>query len=48
MLYIFMYIYMYTKASTTLEKAWKRTSKKRRDGEIGEHKLNEMGTLSMK
>ena len=33
-----------------LIKAWVRTSKKkkRRDGEIGEHKLNEMGALNMK
>ena len=34
-----------------LIKAWERTSKKkkrRRDGEIGEHKLNEMGALNMK
>ena len=33
-----------------LIKAWVRTSKKkkRRDGEIREHKLNEMGALNMK
>ena len=32
-----------------LIKAWGRTVKKKeRDGEIGEHKLNEMGALNMK
>ena len=31
-----------------LIKAWVRTSKKKRDGGIGEHKLNEMGALNMK
>ena len=33
-----------------LIKPWERTSKikKGRDGEIGEHKLNEMGALNMK
>ena len=52
---ICIYIYMcvcvcvYTKASTTLEKAWERIyKKKRRDGEIGEHKLNKIGALNMK
>ena len=41
---------MYTKAFLLwLIKAWERTSKKkRRDGEIGKHKLNEMGALNMK
>ena len=40
---------MYTKAFLLhLIKAWERTSKKRRDREIGEHKLNEMRVLSMK
>ena len=39
---------MYTKAFLLhLIKAWERTSKKR-DGDIGEHKLDEMGTLNMK
>ena len=46
MLYI-LFIYMYTKAFILhLIKAWERTSKK--DGEIGKHKLNEMGALSVK
>ena len=44
-----LFIYMYTKAFILhLIKAWERTSiKKRIDGEIGKHKLNEMGTLNM-
>ena len=38
---------MYTKAFLLhLIKAWERTLKK--DGEIGEHKLNEMGVLNTK
>ena len=40
---------MYTKAFLLhLIKAWERTSKKKRDGEIGEHKLNEKEALNMK
>ena len=40
---------MYTKAFLLhLIKAWERTVKKKKDGEIGEHKLNEMGALNMK
>ena len=39
---------MYIKAFVQhLIKAWERILKKR-DAEIGEHKLNEMGTLNMK
>ena len=47
---IHIYIYVYKSFSTTLNKTWERTSKKkeRRDGEIGDHKLNEMGALNMK
>ena len=41
------YLYMYTKAFLLcLIKAWERTLKK--DGEIGKHKLNEMGGLNVK
>jgi len=44
-----IYIYMYIKAILlTLIMAWERTIKKSRDGEIGKHKLNEIGALSMK
>ena len=40
---------MYTKAFLLcLIKAWERTLKKQRDGEIGKYKLNEMGALNMK
>ena len=47
-LYI-LFIYVYTKAFLLhLIKAWERTSKKERDGEIGKHKLNEMGALNMR
>ena len=50
LLYIsFIYIYMYTKAILlSLIKASETTSKKRKYGEIGKHKLNEMGALNMK
>ena len=43
--YIYIsYIYMYTIVFLLyLIKSWERTSKT--DGEIGEHKLNEMGAL---
>ena len=45
-----IFIYTYTKAFLLhLIKAWERTlKKKRKDGEIGEHKLNEMGALNIK
>ena len=40
---------MYTKAILlSLIKASETTSKKRNYGEIGKHKLNEMGPVSMK
>ena len=40
---------MYTKDFLLhLIKAWERTSKKRRDGGIGEHKPNEMQALNRK
>ena len=42
---------MYTKTCTTLDKGLRkkiRKFKKRRDREIGTHKLNEMGALKMK
>ena len=31
-----------------LDKGLRKNIKKKRDGEIGKHKLNEMGALSMK
>ena len=40
-----LFIYMYTKALLCLIKVRERTNK--RDGEIGKHKLNEMGALNM-
>jgi len=44
-----MFIYMYKKAFLPhLIKAGVRTSEKKRDGEIGEDKLNERGALNMK
>ena len=45
-LYILL-IYVYKAFLLCLIKAWERT-KKKGDGEIGEHKLNEMGALNMK
>ena len=45
-------IYVYKSFSTTLDKDLSKNIKKkkrrRRDGEIGEHKLNEMGAVTMK
>ena len=42
-------IYMHTKAFLLcLIKALERICIRKRDGEIGKHKLNEMGTLNMK
>ena len=43
-----MHIYVYKSFSTTLGKGFRKNIKRRRDGEIGKHKLNEMGTLTMK
>ena len=49
-MYMYLYIYIYTKAFILylikIEKEYQK--KKWRDGEIGEHKLNEIGTLNMK
>ena len=42
-----IYIYIHKSFSTTLDKDLRKNIKKR-DGEIGEHKLNEMGALDMK
>ena len=41
-------IYVYKSFSTTLDKGLRKNVKKKRDGDIGEHKLDEMGTLNMK
>ena len=43
-------LYVYTKVFILcLIKVWERTSKeKKRDGEIENHKVNEMGPLNMK
>ena len=43
-----IYIYVYKSFFTTLDKGLKKYQKKRRDGEIVKHKLNEMGPLNMK
>ena len=45
-----MYIYECRSFSTMLDKGLRKNikKKKRRDGEIGKHKLNEMGALNMK
>ena len=45
-IYIYIYVYVY-KSFTTVDKGLKKNSKKRH-GEIGEHKLNEMGAMNMK
>ena len=47
-LYISLYIYVYTKVFLLhMINGWERTTIKK-DREIGKHKLNEMGTLNMK
>ena len=44
-----IYIYVYKSFSTMLDKGLRKNIKwKRRDGEIGKYKLNEMGVLNMK
>ena len=48
---MFYFIYIYKNFFTTLGKGLRKNIKKKereRDGEIGEHKLNEMGGLRMK
>ena len=49
MLYI-IYIHVHKALLLCLIKAWERTPQKtkRRDGEIGKHKLNETGALNLK
>jgi len=43
------YTYVYKSFSTMLDKVLtKNIKRKRRDGEIGKNKLNEMGELNMK
>ena len=47
-IYIYIYIYTHTYGFLLkLIKAWGRTTKNQY-GEIGKHKLNEMGALNMK
>ena len=41
-----LYILVYKSFSTTLDKGLRKNIKKR--GEIGKHKLNEMGRVNMK
>ena len=43
-----IYVHIYKSFSTTLDKGLRKNIKKRRDGEIGKHKLNEMGAPNMK
>ena len=44
-----LYIYIYKIFSTMLDKGLRKNiKKKRRDGKIRKHKLNEIGALSMK
>ena len=40
------YTYVYKSFSTVLDKVLRKNIKK--NGEVGEHKLNEMGVLNMK
>ena len=43
-----IYIYVYKSFSTMLDKGLRKFIQKKRDGETGNHKLNEMGALNMK
>ena len=47
-----LFIYMYTEVFLLLLiKVWERTweqQQKKRDGDVGKHKLNEMGALNIK
>ena len=44
-----IYIYVYKSFSTVLDKGLRKNIKKKRDGEIGKHKLkNEMGAQNRK
>ena len=49
-IYIIHYIYIYKSFPTTFDKGLRKNNNnnKKRDGEIGKHKLNEMGALNMK
>ena len=47
MFYIYIYIHTHKSFSTTLDKDLRKNIKKK-DGEIREYKLNDMGTLDMK
>ena len=46
----YLYVYGYKNVSTMFDKGLKKIIKKKkiRDGEIGKHKLNEMGAQNMK
>ena len=47
----YLYVYGYKNVSTMFDKGLReniKKKKKRRYGEIGKHKLNEMGALDMK
>ena len=45
--YTYLYICL-QRIFTTLDKGLRKNIKKRREGKIGQHKLNEMGALNMK
>ena len=46
---VYIYILLYKSFSTTLDKGLRNNNnKKKRDGEVGKHKLNEMKALIMK
>ena len=49
-IYIIHCIYVYKSFSTTFDKGLRKNNNnnKKRDGEIGKQKLNEMGALNMK
>ena len=47
-IYYAYYLYAYKSFFTMLDKVLRKNIKKKGDGEIGKHKLNEMGALNMK
>ena len=45
---LFTYLYIYKSFSTMLDKGLGKNNHKKRDGEIGKHKLNEMEAMNMR
>ena len=46
-MYNIYYLYIYKSFSTMLDKVLRKNIQKKKDGEIGKYKLNEIGALNM-